>query len=328
VASRICATAKDCSELSEVELIEAIRLVFDVSTTEDSERLDRLIATRAADISRSYAQELIKRGGVKVNDEVVRPSRRVHSGDIVELALPPVTPPDNLSKAFLPIPIVYENDDILIFDKPPGIVTHPAPGHEHGTLVNVVRALRPDLELRDAERPGIVHRLDKDTSGLIVVAKNELTRRFLLQQWQDRSVIKRYTALVHGVVGESEGTIDAPISRDPNNRKRMWVVPGGRPAITNFRVLERFADATLMSVIIETGRTHQIRVHFTYIGYPLVGDRTYGTKPFRFALERQFLHATALTFHLPGERLIEVETPLPPDLQSVLDSLRAGSQLA
>ncbi|HEX3722874.1 MAG TPA: RluA family pseudouridine synthase [Nitrolancea sp.] len=319
---------REIVELSKPESIDAIRLVFDVAASEDSERLDRLIAARAADISRSFAQELIKGGDVKVNDEVARPSRRVRSGDIVELALPPVKQPSHLSQAFLPVPIVYENDDILIFDKPPGIVTHPAPGHEHGTLVNVVRALRPDLELRDNERPGIVHRLDKDTSGLIVVAKNEVTRRYLLQQWQDRSVVKRYTALVHGVIAESEGTIDAPISRDPNNRKRMWVVPGGRPAITNFQVMERFDDATLLSVIIETGRTHQIRVHFTYIGYPLVGDRTYGTRPFRFDLERQFLHASALTFHLPGERLIEVETPLPVDLQSVLDILRASSKPA
>jgi 23S rRNA pseudouridine1911/1915/1917 synthase len=152
-----------------------------------------------------------------------------------------------------------------------------------------------------------------------------MTRRYLLRQWQERTVLKRYTALVHGVIGESEGTIDAPISRDPNNRKRMWVVPGGRPAVTNFRVIERFDDATLVSVIIETGRTHQIRVHFTYIGYPLIGDRTYGTKPYRVPLERQFLHATALTFHLPGERLIEVETPLPLDLQTVLNELRSES---
>jgi 23S rRNA pseudouridine1911/1915/1917 synthase len=304
-------------------MTDAIRLVLDVAPEEDSERLDRLIAARVADISRSYAQNLIKAGEVKVNDEVARPSRRIRAGDVVELALPPIEEPIGLSKAYLPVPIVYENDDVIVFDKPAGLVTHPAPGHEHGTLVNVVRALRPDLELRDAARPGIVHRLDKDTSGLIVVAKNETTRRYLLRQWQDRSVVKRYTALVHGIIAEDEGTIDAPISRDPNNRKRMWVVPGGRPAVTHFTVVERFRDATLVSIIIETGRTHQIRVHFTYIGYPLVGDQTYGSRPFRYSLNRQFLHATALTFTLPGERAIEVETPLPADLQSVLAALRA-----
>jgi 23S rRNA pseudouridine1911/1915/1917 synthase len=310
------------------DMTDAIRLVLDVSPDEDSERLDRLIAARVADISRSYAQDLIKTGDVKVNDEVARPSRRVHAGDIVELALPPVEEPVGLSKAYLPVPIVYENDDVIVFDKPAGIVTHPAPGHEHGTLVNVVRALRPDLELRDSARPGIVHRLDKDTSGLIVVAKNESTRRYLLHQWQDRSVVKRYTALVHGVIVENEGTIDAPISRDPNNRKRMWVVAGGRPAVTHFTVLERFRDATLVSIIIETGRTHQIRVHFTYIGYPLIGDQTYGARPFHYPLDRQFLHATALTFNLPGGRPIEVETPLPPDLHAVLTELRAETEAA
>ncbi len=300
-------------------MTDAIRLMLDVTADEDGERLDRLIALRAADISRSFAQQLIKEGNVKVGEVIARPATRVHSGDIIELSLPPIEPPEDLTPAHLPVPIIYEDDDVIVFDKPAGLVTHPAPGHEHGTLVNVVRALRPDLELRDAERPGVVHRLDKDTSGLIVIAKNERTRRYLLRQWQQRTVVKRYTALVHGTFDEAEGTIDAPISRDPNNRKRMWVVASGRPAVSHFEVLERFRDVTLLSVIIETGRTHQIRVHFAYIGHPLVGDRIYSGRQFRYQLDRQFLHATALTFHLPGDRLIEVETPLPLDLQSVLE---------
>lgn len=304
------------------DMADTVRIVLDVSDDEDSERLDRLIAARITDISRSYAQNLIKSGDVKVNDVVARPSRRVRSNDLVEICLPPIEQPDHLTADYLPVPIVYEDDDVIVFDKPAGLVTHPAPGHEHGTLVNAVRALRPDLELRDEARPGIVHRLDKDTSGLIVVAKNESSRRYLLRQWQTRTVVKRYTALVHGVIAEAEGTIDAPISRDPNNRKRMWVVPGGRPAVTHFHVVERFRDTTLVSIIIDTGRTHQIRVHFTYIGHPLVGDRTYGSRAFRYPLDRQFLHATALTFQLPGDRLLEVETPIPPDLQTVLDSVR------
>ncbi len=301
---------------------DVIRLVLDVTREEDGERLDRFIAQRAADISRSYAQGLIREGNVRVNDLVARPATRVHTSDIVDLSLPPIEQSVELTPSHFPVPIVYEDDNVIVFDKPAGLVTHPAPGHEHGTLVNVVRALRPDLELRDAMRPGIVHRLDKDTSGLIVVAKNEMTRRYLLRQWQRRTVVKRYTALVHGVIEESEGTINAPISRDPNNRKRMWVVASGRPAVTHFEVAERFKDVTLLNVIIETGRTHQIRVHFAYIKHPLVGDRTYSGRPFRFSLERQFLHATALTFQLPGDRLIEVETPLPLDLQQVLSELR------
>lgn len=303
-------------------MADVVRLVLDVTQDEDGERLDRFIAQRAADISRSYAQDLIKDGSVKVDELVARPARRVHCGDVVELSLPPIEPSPELTPAHVPVPIVYEDDDVIVFDKPAGLVTHPAPGHEHGTLVNVVRALRPDLELRDASRPGVVHRLDKDTSGLIVIAKNEATRRYLLRQWQRRTVVKRYTALVHGEIEEAEGTIDAPISRDPNNRKRMWVVATGRPAITHFEVLERFRDVTLVSVIIETGRTHQIRVHFAYIKHPLVGDKTYSGRQFRYAIDRQFLHATALTFHLPGDRPITVETPLPPDLQTVLSQLQ------
>ncbi len=303
-------------------MADVIRLTLDVSATDDGERLDRFISQRVPDVSRSYAQELIKVGNVRVDDAVARPARRVHSGDVVELSLPPIEQPAEITPAYLPVPIVYEDDDVIVFDKPAGLVTHPAPGHEQGTLVNVVRALHPNLELRNAERPGIVHRLDKDTSGLIVVAKNEATRRYLLRQWQHRTVVKRYTALVHGVIEESEGTIDAPISRDPNNRKRMWVVQTGRPAVTHFEVLERFRDVTLLKVIIETGRTHQIRVHFAYIRHPLVGDRTYSGRPFRYPLSRQFLHASGLTFQLPGDRLIDVETPLPADLQQVLAQLR------
>jgi 23S rRNA pseudouridine1911/1915/1917 synthase len=304
-------------------MVDAIRLVLDVTIDEDGERLDRFIAQRSSDISRSYAQQLIKEGNVKVDGLIAPPARRVHAGNVVELLLPPIEQDTELTPAHIPVPIVYEDDDVIVFDKPAGLVTHPAPGHEHGTLVNVVRALRPDLELRNAERPGVVHRLDKDTSGLIVIAKNESTRRYLLKQWQQRTVVKRYTALVHGVIEEAEGTIDAPISRDPNNRKRMWVVASGRPALTNFEVLERFRGVTLVSVVIETGRTHQIRVHFAYIKHPLVGDRTYSGRPFRYPLDRQFLHATGLTFQLPGDRTIEVETPLPLDLQQVLAALKS-----
>ncbi len=301
----------------------AVRVVLDVTDAEDGERLDRFIAQRAADVSRSYAQDLIKDGKVRVDETVARPALRVHTGDVVELSLPAIEQPSGLTPAYVPVPIVFEDDDVIVFDKPAGLVTHPAPGHEHGTLVNVVRALRPDLELRDSARPGVVHRLDKDTSGLIVIAKNEATRQYLLKQWQRRTVVKRYTALVHGVIEENEGTIDAPISRDPNNRKRMWVVAAGRPALSHFEVSERFRDVTLVSVIIETGRTHQIRVHFAYIKHPLVGDKTYSGRQFRYKLDRQFLHATALTFELPGGRQIEVETPLPQDLTAVLEELRS-----
>lgn len=303
---------------------DAVRVVLDVAEAEDGERLDRLMAARMAEISRSFAQTLIKAGDVYINGEVAKPATRVRSGDRVEVLLPPVEPPEELTPAHLPVPLIYEDGDVIVFDKPAGLVTHPAPGHEHGTLLNVLKALYPDLPQMNTARPGIVHRLDKDTSGLIVVAKNERARRYLLRQWQERDVVKRYTALVHGVIREEEATIDAPIARDPNNRKRMAVVAGGRQAISHFTVLERFRDATLVSVEIETGRTHQIRVHMTFIGHPIVGDATYGKRPFRIPVPRQFLHATYLRFSLPESgRPIEVETPLPPDLREVLERLRA-----
>ncbi len=302
---------------------EALRIVLDVSEGENGERLDRLIASRVPDVSRSYAQTLMKAGDVLVNGEVAKPARRIHTGDRVEVFLPPVEPLEEPSPEYIPVPIVYEDDDVIIFDKPPGLVTHPAPGHEHGTLVNAVKAIRPDLPLNSSDRPGVVHRLDKDTSGLIVIAKNERARLHLLRQWQQRDVVKRYIALVYGAIREEEGTVDAPIGRDPNNRKRMAVVAGGRPAVTHFKVRERFRDATLLDVLIETGRTHQIRVHMAFIGHPVVGDELYGKRPFRVPVPRQFLHAAYLKFQLPGSsRPIEVETPLPPDLQEVLNRLR------
>jgi 23S rRNA pseudouridine1911/1915/1917 synthase len=303
---------------------DTVRIILDVADKDNGERLDRWIASRVADISRSYAQNLMRAGDVYVNGEVAKPARRVHLGDRVEILLPPVEAPPKLTPAYVPVPIVFEDENVIVFNKPPGMVTHPAPGHEHGTLVNALKALRPDLKLTPVERPGVVHRLDKDTSGLIVVAKNDAARRFLLKQWQERDVVKRYLTLVHGVVPEEEGTINAPISRDPNNRKRMAVVAGGRPAITHFRVLERFPDATLLAVTIETGRTHQIRVHLGFIGYPVIGDQLYGKRPFRVPVPRQFLHASYLKFVLPESgKPIEVETPLPPDLAMALSQLRA-----
>lgn len=300
---------------------DAVRIVLDVIDDEDGIRLDRVISERMNDMSRSYAQQLMKSGDVLINGDAAKPAHRVRWGDKVEILLPPVEQPADLPPDYLPIPIIYEDDDLLVFDKPPGVVTHPSPGHERGTLVNALRAIRPDLKFNN-DRLGVVHRLDKDTSGLIVVAKNETSRLFLLQQWQERKVVKRYSALVQDVIEENKGTIDAPISRDPNNRKRMAVVRDGRPAVSHFDVVRRFAEATLVDIYIETGRTHQIRVHMAFTGHPVVGDSTYGRKRFSVAVPRQFLHAAYLKFDLPGGRgPLELETPLPQDLQSVLDLL-------
>lgn len=304
---------------------EAIRLVLEISEREHGERLDKLIASRVTGMSRSFVQQLMKRGEILVNGQPCKPAQRVRFGDRLEVYLPPVEPPSDLEPEYLPIPVIYEDDDIIVFDKPPGIVTHPAPGHERGTLVNALKAIRPDLQLQPSHRPGIVHRLDKDTSGLLVVAKTEPARLALLEQWQSRSVVKRYTALVHGVVEPDSGTIDAPISRDPRDRTKMAVVAWGRPAITHFRVVERFSCATLLDVTIETGRTHQIRVHCAFIGHPVVGDQQYGgNRSFCVPVPRQFLHARYLRFRHPTTgQVIELETPLPWDLRAVLERLRA-----
>jgi len=304
---------------------EAIRLVLEISEREHGERLDKLIASRVTGMSRSFVQQLMKRGEILVNGQPCKPAQRVRFGDRLEVYLPPVEPPSDLEPEYLPIPVIYEDDDIIVFDKPPGIVTHPAPGHERGTLVNALKAIRPDLQVQPSHRPGIVHRLDKDTSGLLVVAKTEPARLALLEQWQSRSVVKRYTALVHGVVEPDSGTIDAPISRDPRDRTKMAVVAWGRPAITHFRVLERFSCATLLDVTIETGRTHQIRVHCAFIGHPVVGDQQYGgNRSFCVPVPRQFLHARYLRFRHPTTgQVIELETPLPWDLRAVLERLRA-----
>jgi 23S rRNA pseudouridine1911/1915/1917 synthase len=223
----------------------------------------------------------------------------------------------------VPIAIVYEDDDVIVFDKPAGLVVHPAPGHAHGTLVNVMRWLRPEVITPGTERPGIVHRLDKDTSGLIVVAKTERARLSLLAQWQQRDVLKQYTALVVGSVKEDQATIDAPIGRDPHNRKRMAVVSHGRPAVSHFRVLARYPGYTSLDVTIETGRTHQIRVHCAFIKHPIAGDALYGGRTKDLALERQFLHARRLRFVLPGGEPIDVEAPLAPDLIAVQRQLEA-----
>ncbi len=200
----------------------------------------------------------------------------------------------------IPLAIVYEDADVIVVDKPAGMVVHPAPGHPRGTLANALLAHVPGISVGGSQRPGIVHRLDKDTSGLIVAAKTDRGRTSLVSQWEDRAVEKTYLALVSGSAEDEEAIIDAPIGRDPKNRQRMAVVRSGRPAVTRFHVVERFPDTTLLEVSIETGRTHQIRVHLAFIGHPIVGDHVYGrTRPTEPQLDRQFLHASALAFQLP-----------------------------
>ncbi|MGH2613775.1 MAG: RluA family pseudouridine synthase [Thermomicrobiales bacterium] len=285
-------------------------------------RLDRFVADRLPDLSRGTVQTLIASGNVLVDGQQRKPKFRMTPGEVVTVEIPPVAP-DEIEPDPIPLAIVYEDDDLIVIDKPAGMVVHPAPGHTRGTLANALVAHVPEIAVGGSNRPGIVHRLDKDTSGLIVAAKTDRGRTSLVSQWAEQSVQKSYLALVSGSVEEQEATIDAPIGRDPKNRQRMAVVRTGRPAVTHFRVVERFPQATLLDVGIETGRTHQIRVHLAFAGYPVVGDFVYGracaTDP---QLQRQFLHASELAISLPDGTAMQLRSPLPDDLQRVLARLR------
>ncbi len=303
-------------------------------------RLDRFLAEQCPDLTRSRLARLVQQGMVAVNGAPSRPSQAVRPGDVVELTIPPPAPLD-LAPEDIPVPIVYEDEDLLVVDKPAGLTVHPAPGHPSHTLVNALLALRPNLSgIGGAQRPGIVHRLDKDTSGLMIVAKHDAAHHSLAGQLQARRVHKRYLALAWGCPRPESGTVDAPIARHPADRKRMAVVEGGRASVTHYAVLERFPDASLVEARPVTGRTHQIRVHMAHLGCPLVGDALYGkgrpapVHPEGNRRVRHFLHAAALAFRQPttGET-VEVSSPLPPDLEAVLDLFRdspksAGAPLA
>ncbi len=287
------------------------------------ERLDRYVASRLPQLSRSHVQQLIERGDVTVDDEVRKQKFKVTPGEIVRVVVPE-TVSVGLEPEDIPLDVVYEDDNVLVINKPAGLVVHPAPGHHSGTLVNAILHHVPGISTGGAERPGLVHRLDRDTSGLMVIAKTDLGYLSLVRQWDDRAVLKEYVALVHGLVGPEDATIDAPIARDRNHRQKMAVVRGGREAVSHFTVKERFNKATLLDVIIDTGRTHQIRVHLAFIGHPVVGDRVYGTTGNQFGAPRQMLHASRLGFTLPDGEYTEFVAPLPDDMASVLESLRSG----
>ncbi len=288
---------------------------------QDSERLDRFLADRNTGLSRSRLHSLIAEGMVTLNGAAGRPSQRVRAGDRVTLIVPAPRVAD-VSPQSIHLTVVYQDAELIVVDKPAGLSVHPGPGHPDGTLVNALLALCPDIQgVGGVIRPGIVHRLDKDTSGLIVVAKTEAVHRSLSEQIKARKVDKGYLALAIGVPDPPQGRIDAPISRDPRHRKRMAVVLGGRDSRTAYRVLERIAGYSLLELDLETGRTHQIRVHLAYLGHPLLGDGVYGKRS--PLLERHFLHAHRLGFQHPlsGETL-ELRSELPPDLAQVVEELR------
>ncbi len=286
-----------------------------------STRLDRILAARYTDLSRSRLQRLIEEGNVLVNGHPVqRSGHRTVSTDSITVTIPPSVC-ETPQPERIPVEIVYENADVIVVNKPAGLTVHPAPGHAQHTLVNAMLAHSPELALfSDTMRPGIVHRLDKDTSGLMLIARNEAARQNLIEQFKAHSIQKGYLALVKGKVEPERGIIEAPIGRDPAHRKRMAVVSTGKEATTSFRVKEHLGGYTLLDISIETGRTHQIRVHLAAIGFPVAGDRVYGIKA--GFLARQFLHAWRLGFRLPAGGLYrEFTCALPEDLQSALDYL-------
>jgi 23S rRNA pseudouridine1911/1915/1917 synthase len=290
-------------------------------------RLDRFVAARSADLSRTTVQRLIDDGFITLNGSSCEADDKVAGGDRIEVRIPPPVPTEVVAED-IPLSIVYEDSDIAVIDKPTGLVVHPAVGHDSGTLVNALLMHIPDLKGVGGEiRPGIVHRLDKETSGLIVVAKHDRALSNLQEQFKSRSVKKVYVALVEGIVAPPEGIIDAPIGRALNHRKKMAVVrsASGRAARTRYKSIETFhdPDLTLIEAYPETGRTHQIRVHMAWLGFPLVGDKMYGHRQQAVELNRHFLHAASLTFTVPltGEERT-FKSPLPDDLQSVLNELR------
>jgi 23S rRNA pseudouridine1911/1915/1917 synthase len=291
-------------------------------------RLDRLVAARLPDLSRTAAQRLIDGGFVTCNGAPCEASDKIAAGDEIVVHVPPPTLTALIAED-IPLAIVYEDDDVIVIDKPAGLVVHPAAGHASGTLVNAVMGHVPDLEGIGGEvRPGIVHRLDKDTSGLMVVAKNDRALRLLQDQFKSRTVKKVYVALVEGLVEPREGVIDAPIGRNHNHRKKMAVTGEGRSARTRYRVKRLYRDppVTLIECYPETGRTHQIRVHFAWQHHPLVGDTIYGKREPRFGLTRHFLHAASLALTLPNGEARTFLSPLPIELQAVLDGLTSAEK--
>ena len=262
-------------------------------------RLDKVLSELFSDLSRSYIQQLIKDKQVLINEKVEKANYKCRVNDQIQVTIPEPEALDVIPEE-MDLDIVYEDDDVLVVNKPSGMVVHPAPGSMSGTLVNGLMAQAKNLSgINGVLRPGIVHRIDKDTSGLLMVAKSDLAHESLVNQLVEKTVTRRYIALVHGEIPHDNGTVDAPIGRDPKDRKKMTVIEGGKHAVTHFKVLQRFKNFTLIECRLETGRTHQIRVHMKYIGYPLAGDPQYGPRKTIHSEWGQFLHAAILGFDHP-----------------------------
>ena len=296
-----------------------------LTADQSGERLDAFLSRQGDNLSRSAAQKLIEAGAVRLNGKLPKKNDRLNLGDTVEYTIPEPKEVDIAPKD-IPLEIVYEDEDVAVINKPKGLVVHPAAGHQDDTLVNgLLYAMGDSLSGINGElRPGIVHRIDKDTSGLLAIAKNDLAHTVLASQLKDHSMARTYEAIVCGSFREDSGTVDAPIGRHPTDRKKMCVTQrNSKPAVTHWEVVERFRGYTHIRCRLETGRTHQIRVHMAYIGHPILGDTVYGHKKPELGQSSQCLHAGALCFRHPRDgRPILVFAPLPDYFQQVLEKLR------
>lgn len=288
-------------------------------------RLDKFLAEKLPEFSRSYIQKLIQGGNVTVNQKTVKSNYKISSGEFVQIHVPEPEEPDILPED-IALDILYEDDDILIINKPKGMVVHPAPGHYSGTLVNAIMYhCKENLSgINGVLRPGIVHRIDMNTTGSLLICKNDRAHRILAEQLKEHSITRKYHAIVYGNFKEDEGTVNAPIGRHPTDRKKMSTkAPNGRRAITHYRVLERFGDFTYIECQLETGRTHQIRVHMASIGHAILGDDVYGPAKSPYNLNGQTLHAKILGIRHPStEEYMEFDAPLPEYFQELLERLR------
>ncbi len=300
------------------------RIELLANSNDDTVRLDVFISRKNQDLTRSYIKKLIEDGMVKVDGQIPKPSLKLKPGQIVEIQVPDIKPIETAAQD-IPIDIIYEDNDIIVVNKPKGMVVHPACGNSTGTLVNAILHKCNSLSgINGVLRPGIVHRIDKDTTGILVVAKNDNAHISLSEQLKEHTMKRNYIALVYGVLKSQKGTIDAPIGRHKTDRKRFAVVPGkGKRAVTHYEVIELFGGYTLIRASLETGRTHQIRVHMSHIGHPLVGDELYGPRKPKIKAEGQMLHAETLGFiHPTTGSYIEFESPLPEDFKKLLSKLK------
>ncbi|MBY7143705.1 RluA family pseudouridine synthase [Virgibacillus sp. NKC19-3] len=292
-----------------------------VNELQEKQRIDKVLAALNPEASRSQVQSWIVKGLVTVNKEYVKSNDKCQIGDVIEWSIPKEETLEIVAED-IPLSIVYEDSDLLVVNKPKGMVIHPSPGHTSGTLVNALLYHCDHLSsINGVQRPGIVHRIDKDTSGLLVVAKNNQVHAHLSDQLSTKEVKRVYTAIVHGKIPHETGMIDAPIGRDPKDRQRMGIVDDGKPAVTHFNVIKSYPDYTYVKCQLETGRTHQIRVHMKYIGYPLVGDPKYGRRK-TMETNGQVLHAGVLGFMHPNmNRWMEFEVKAPAYFEAILSNI-------